>query len=163
MVTLIVTTVGGLLAQLIAIAKSNAETKKAAHLLVIESEQRRLDADMLRRASDKNKETVRVQAQHQVRAMSHLAQKQDVLKEEIKGVIQENTALTQDGARAAEKAYEVANEVNQWRAEMNKQIEALNASLKDVLETRASNQEDVERKVDNLLENWERFKQQSKA
>ncbi len=54
---------------------------------------------------------------------------------EIKEILQDNTTLTQQGADTAQKAYAEANQVNQWRHDMNTRVGSLTESVERMMHT----------------------------
>lgn len=97
------------------------QTKAEAELTKVKMESA---AALLERKVDENK-----------REVSRMAELALTETKELKGMVKEASAITEAGATDAKNAYHEANQVNVWRAEIQKEIRDLAAAVKGLYES----------------------------
>jgi hypothetical protein len=143
LMTLVVTTAGGVVTQLMSMRKQERaakaileQTKADAELLAAQTKAAavlvKTQAD---RVADQSQEAREELREHLLRASRDREAREAERTQEIKVLVQENTALTETGTEAARQAYRESNAVNTWRNEVTEQIRKLTQSLHEVKKT----------------------------
>lgn len=123
LVTLVITTAGGVVTQLIGMRKAEraaraqiAKTRAEASLLAAQTKR---DVEELAAQTERNKEELRQQVAEGTGVAAQVVKK---TTDELKGLVRENTELTLDSADMAKKAFHEANQVNAWRDDVNAEL-----------------------------------------
>lgn len=143
LVTLVVTTTGGVITQLLAMRKQERaakaileQTRADAELLAAQTKAAAaLVKDQATLVADQSQEAREELRQHLMRAARDREVRELERTQEIKELVIENTALTETGTEAARKAYKESNAVNAWRNEVTDQIRRLTETLHEVKKT----------------------------
>lgn len=143
LVTLVVTTGAGIVTQLLAMRKQERaakaileQTRADAELLAVQTRAAAAIAkDQAVLVAGQTQDATEALRQHLMRASRDREMREAERTQEIKALVQENTALTETGTEAARQAYAESNAVNSWRSEVTDQIRKLTESLHDVKKT----------------------------
>ncbi len=153
--TLTITTMAGLITQLIGMKRADKAASQAATMFRLESEQRRLDSVAARENIEEQAKLVAAKA---LEAASMVARRVETNKQELKTEVAAtqkelktemaaNTTLTKQGTEAAKNAYHEANQVNTWRAEVNEDIRKIGNTVESLAKSVESLCRDMQQKT----------------
>ena len=130
--------ISSLVGQWLTIKKVTAEAVSRRDDARVLLEQTKAEAELTKVKMESAAAVLELKVDANKSEVSRVAQLALVEAKELKDLVKENSVMTEEGAASAQKAYHEANQVNVWRADIQKEIRDLSAAVKALYENRES-------------------------
>ena len=126
--------ISSLVGQWLTIKKVSAEASARREDARIALDASKAEAELVRVKMESAAKLLERQVEENAREVSRAARSALEEAKTLKVMVKENTAMTENGTKAAQNAYNEANQVNAWRGEVQKEIRELAAAVKALAE-----------------------------